>query len=68
MNDKTVFFSVSHLKVMTALHLLKEAGIMAHSINKMDSAHAGVFGDVEILVPQAQELEAREILKKAEVL
>ena len=40
MEEKKVLFSVSHLKIMTAKHLLSEAGITAFSIDKMDSAHA----------------------------
>lgn len=68
MDNKTVFISISHLKVMTGLHLLKEAGIAAHKIDKMDSAHAGLFGEIQIVVPQEDEAKAREILKEAEVL
>jgi len=68
MEKTTVFFSVSQIKIMTAKHLLTEAGISCHSIDKMDSAHAGVFGDIELHVPKAQEAEARKILEDAEVL
>lgn len=68
MEKQTVFFSVSHLKVMTALHLLKEAGVNAHKIDKMDSAHAGLFGEIQILVPSDEEDKARKILKEAEII
>ena len=68
MNDEKIFFSVSHLKVMTAKHLLSEAGIEAFTVDKMDSAHAGVFGDIQLHVSKADEDKAREILEKAEIL
>ncbi len=53
---------------MTAKHLLKEAGISCHSIDKMDSAHAGVFGDIELYVSKSDEAAAKKILEEAEVL
>ena len=68
MSDETIFLSVSHIKVNTAVHLLQEAGIAAHIINKMDSAHANIFGEIQIIVPRADEDKAREILKEAEIL
>ncbi len=68
MSNETIFLSVSQIKVNTALHLLQEAGINAHSINKMDSAHANLFGNIEIIVNKEDEAKAREILKEAEIL
>jgi len=66
--SKIVFISVSQIKVMTALHLLKEAGINANVIDKMDSAHAGVFGHIEILISEDDQDQARAILTEAEIL
>ena len=66
--EKTVFFSISQLKVMTAQHLLQEAGIWSHVINRLDSAHAGIFGDLEIYVKTADQDRAKEILVQAEIL
>lgn len=68
MDKTTVFFSVSQIKMMTAQHLLKEAGIDCHTINKMDSAHAGVFGEIELHVPKEDEAKAKSILEEAEIL
>ncbi len=68
MENETVFFSVSQIKVMTAMHLLKEAGIDAHKIDKMDSAHAQLFGEIQIIVPKSDEEKARKILAEAEIL
>ena len=68
MEEKRVMFSVSQIKILTAKHVLKEAGIEAFSIDKMDSAHAGVFGDIELYVDQAQAEEARKILEAEGVL
>jgi len=68
MNDSAVFFSISQIKIVTAQHLLSEAGIESHTINKMDSAHAGLFGEIELYVAKDNEETAREILTKAEII
>ena len=66
--EKRVFFSVSPLKVQTAHHLLSEAGIPSHSINKLDTIHGQVFGHIEIYIYEEHEEEARKILEEAEIL
>lgn len=63
-----VCFSVSDIKIMTAKHVLAEAGIKAFSINKKDSAHAGIFGTIELYVDKEHEERAREILVREEVI
>lgn len=68
MSNETVFIAVSQIKVNTAVHLLQEAGINAHVINKMDTAHANLFGVIEIIVPKEFEDKAREILVEAEII
>lgn len=68
MNEKRVMFSISQIKIMTAKHVLSEAGIKAFSIDKTDSAHAGVFGDIELYVDAPQADEARRILEEEEIL
>jgi len=68
METESIFISVSQIKVMTALHLLEEAGIDAHQINKMDSAHAGIFGEIQIIVNKEDEERTRKILVDAEIL
>ena len=68
MTNESVFIAVSQIKVNTAVHLLQEAGINAHVINKMDSAHANLFGVIQIIVPKDVEAKAREILIEAEIL
>lgn len=62
--DKTqlIWFSVSELKIMTAKHLLKQAGIESFTIDKRDSAHAGIFGEIELYVPKIFEDQAYHLL------
>ena len=57
-----VMFSISQLKIMTAQHMLKEAGIESFVVNKMDSAHAGLFGDIELFVQKEDAIEAKLVL------
>lgn len=60
--DTMVMFTVSELKIMTAQHLLTQAGIRSFVLNKKDSAHAGVFGDIELHVLKIDKDEAYKIL------
>ncbi len=53
---------------MTAQHILKEAGIQSFVIDKMDSAHAGIFGDIELYVAKENQVEAKLILIENEIL
>ena len=57
-----VWFSVSEFKIITAKHVLQEAGITPFTIDKKDSAHAGAFGDIELYVPKEDKEEAYKIL------
>lgn len=68
MKDETIFLAVSQIKVNTAIHLLRQAGINAHTINKMDSAHANLFGAIQIIVSKEDEVKAKHILEEAEIL
>lgn len=68
MNGKEIFFSVSQIKIKTAQHILSEAGIASHVINKLDSAHAGLFGDIELYVDESNEAEARRLLDEGGML
>ncbi len=68
MDKETIFFSVSEIKIKTAQHLLTEAGIEHYVINKKDTAHAGVFGDIELHVNEEDAERAKEILEKVEIL
>jgi len=68
MMESKVMFAVSELKIMTAKHLLASAGIEAFSIDKRDSAHAGVFGDIELFVDQSRAKEARQLLREEGII
>ncbi len=62
MEDNMVMFTVSELKIMTAQHILREAGIRSFVMNKKDSAHAGVFGDIELHVLEIDKEAAKKLL------
>lgn len=68
MNKKQVMITVERIKSVTAQHVLREAGIEVYELDKMDSAHAGIFGNIELYVPADQEQKAREILQREEIL
>jgi len=68
MDGSMVMFSVSELKIVTAQHVLREAGVESFVINKKDSAHAGIFGDIELYVAEADQALAKDVLEKEEIL
>ena len=68
MDKEKVMFSISHLKIKTAQFVLSEAGIASFPIDKMDSAHAGLFGDIQLYVDENVAVEARKILVEQEIL
>lgn len=61
-------FTISNLRLMTAQHVLSEMGITSFVINKMDSAHAGIFGEIELHVPASDAERARSILLEEEII
>ncbi len=68
MDESMVMFTVSQLKIMTAQHVLKEAGIQSFVVDKMDSAHAGIFGEIELYVAKEHQIEAKLVLIENEIL
>ena len=68
MDQKRVMFSVSQIKIMTAKHLLKEAGIESFTLDQMDSAHAGLFGDIQLYVHEDRSEEAKKILEEEQII
>jgi len=68
MENNKVFFTISEIKIMSAMHYLEQGGIVAHKIDKRDTAHVGAFGDIEIHVDAADEAKAKQILIDAEIL
>ena len=68
MSTTTVMLTISQLKIVSARYFLREAGIESWTVNKMDSAHAGLFGDMELHVPTENEIEALKILVDEEII
>jgi len=69
METSLVYFSISDLKIVTARHVLSEAGIESFTINKKDSVYAGILGGkVELYVRTDQEAEAKKILQESGIL
>ena len=68
MDENRIMITVSPLREMTAKHILESAGIDAVSVNKLDSAHAGIFGEIQIYVPKDKAEEAKNLLKAEGIL
>ncbi|MFT6337645.1 MAG: hypothetical protein ACI86M_002959 [Saprospiraceae bacterium] len=69
MDTSLIYFSISDLKIVTARHILTEAGIESFTIDKKDSVYAGILGGkIELYVRKDQEGEAKKILEESGVL
>lgn len=68
MEKTRVMFTVSQIKIKTAQHVLEAAGIESFTLNQMDSAHVGLFGDIKLYVDEDRALEAKKILEDQDVL
>ena len=68
MEARKVMISVSELKILTAKHLLSEAGIESHSIDKRDSAHMEQWANIELYVDEEEADRARKLLIDNEVI
>jgi hypothetical protein len=69
METTLVYFSISDLKIVTARHILAEAGIESFIIDKKDTVYAGILGGkIEMYVRKDQEVEALKILEENGIL
>ena len=68
MDKERVMFTVSQIKIKTAQYVLRQSGIESFVLDQMDSAHAGLFGDIQLFVNKEHEEQARKILKEEEIL
>ncbi len=69
METTLVYFSISDLKIVTARHILAEAGLESFIIDKKDSVYAGILGGkIEMYVRKDQEVEALKILEENGIL
>ena len=68
METTLIYFSISDLKIMTARHILTEAGIESFTIDKKDTAYAGILGgNVELYVRKEDQEEANRLLEENEM-
>ncbi|MEE9438421.1 MAG: DUF2007 domain-containing protein [Saprospiraceae bacterium] len=69
METSLAFMNVSNLKIVTARHILTEAGIESFVINKQDTVYAGILGGVIELYVSKDEIEkAKQLLLENEML
>ncbi len=63
METTLIYFSLSDLKIITARHILTEAGIESFTVDKKDSVYAGILGGkVELYVRESDKEEAHRLL------
>ncbi len=66
MEMTTVYKSPMRLKIISARHILNEAGIDTFVLDKQDSAYVGLFGvDILLNVTNSKASQAKVLLKEA---
>ncbi len=63
MDKIRVYSSKNKIEANGIVRALEEQGIAPHMINKTDSAHASLFGYIEVYVHQDHQAKAEEVIK-----
>lgn len=66
MSDIKIYSSRSQVKVMEIKNLFETEGIEYYEINKLDSSYAGILGELELYVSEANVAKAEAVLKAIE--
>jgi hypothetical protein len=62
MSDIRIYSGTSQVKVMEIKNLLENEGIAFREMNKLDSSYAGLLGEIQLFVSEADAEKAQMIL------
>ncbi|OBX26520.1 putative signal transducing protein [Gelidibacter algens] len=62
MSDIKIYSGTSQVRVMEIKNLLENEGIAFHEMNKLDSSYAGLLGEIQLFVSEADAEKAQLIL------
>lgn len=62
MSDIKIYSGTSQVRVMEIKNLLENEGIAFQELNKLDSSYAGLLGEIQLFVSEADAEKAQMIL------
>lgn len=62
MSEIKIYAGTSQVRVMEIKNLLEGEGISFHEMNKMDSTYAGIFGEIQLFVAEADAEKAEHLV------
>jgi len=62
MSEKQIYSGTSKVRIMEIKNLLDNEGISYHEVDKMDTAYAGIFGEVQLYVSEADAEKAQRLI------
>lgn len=66
MSDFRIYSGTSQVRLMEIKNILDGEGIEYYEMNKLDSSYAGVFGELQLYVSDADAEKAQELLEGIE--
>ena len=64
MSDIKIYSDTSQVRAMEIKNLLESEGIEFLEVNKMDSSYAGILGEIQLFVSEADAERAVELIEK----
>ncbi|RXJ51166.1 putative signal transducing protein [Gelidibacter gilvus] len=62
MSDIKIYSGSSQVRVMEIKNILENEGIEYQEVNKMDSSYAGIFGEIQIFVSEADSEKVLQLI------
>ena len=61
MSDIKIYSGTSQVRAMEIKNILENEGIEYQEVNKMDSSYAGIFGEIQLFVSEADSERALQL-------
>ncbi|HUH28055.1 putative signal transducing protein [Gelidibacter sp.] len=64
MSDIKIYSGTSQVRAMEIKNILENEGIEFQEVNKMDSSYAGIFGEIQIFVSEADSEKSLQLIER----
>lgn len=64
MSDIKIYSGTSQVRAMEVKNILENEGIEFQEVNKMDSSYAGIFGEIQIFVSEADSEKSLQLIER----
>lgn len=62
MSEIKIYSGTSQVRIMEIKNLLESEDIKYYEMNKMDSSYAGIFGEIQLYVAEADAAKAQQVI------